>query len=183
MADRPRAIPLSGKGVTGACSAAHFGEHFVSECQAGPRGAAVDPAAGKPAPVAGTRSRQKNGPADRPAMLDIVASIRGRPGRGSCRGRKPTVRICPIPWHSVGTWCLGRPRSIRCFWSGPELWIRLLTDPRVGAQPVRRAKGVSIPGGMNQGLALDASQSCTLARRREKSACGSFAITSHLNAW
>ena len=58
-----RAIPLSGKGVTGACSAAHFGEHFVSECQAGPRGAAVDPAAGKPAPVAGTRSRQKNGPA------------------------------------------------------------------------------------------------------------------------
>ena len=57
-----RAIPLSGKGVTGACSAAHFGEHFVSECQAGPRGAAVDPAAGKPAPVAGTRSRQKNGP-------------------------------------------------------------------------------------------------------------------------
>ena len=28
-----RAIPLSGKGVTGACSAAHFGEHFVSECQ------------------------------------------------------------------------------------------------------------------------------------------------------
>ena len=58
----PRAIPLSGKGVTGACSAAHFGEHFVSECQAGPRGAAVDPAAGKPAPVAGTRSRQKNGP-------------------------------------------------------------------------------------------------------------------------
>ena len=57
-----RAIPLSGKGVTGACSAAHFGEHFVSECQAGPRGAAVDPAAGKSAPVAGTRSRQKNGP-------------------------------------------------------------------------------------------------------------------------
>ena len=57
-----RAIPLSGKGVTGACSAAHFGEHFPSECQAGPRGAAVDPAAGKPAPVAGTRSRQKNGP-------------------------------------------------------------------------------------------------------------------------
>ena len=56
-----RAIPLSGKGVTGACSAAHFGEHFVSE-QAGPRGAAVDPVAGKPAPVAGTRSRQKNGP-------------------------------------------------------------------------------------------------------------------------
>ena len=56
-----RAVPLSGKGVTGACSAAHFGEHFVSECQAGPRGAAVDPAAGNPAPVAGTRSRQKNG--------------------------------------------------------------------------------------------------------------------------
>ena len=64
-AQRGRAIPLSGKGVTGACSAAHFGEHFVSECQAGPRGAAVDPAAGKPAPVAGTRSRQKNGPAQR----------------------------------------------------------------------------------------------------------------------
>ena len=62
-----RAIPLSGKGVTGACSAAHFGEHFLSECQAGPRGAAVDPAAGKPAPVAGTRSRQKNGPGSRPA--------------------------------------------------------------------------------------------------------------------
>ena len=63
IAQEGRAIPLSGKGVTGACSAAHFGEHFVSECQAGPRGAAVDPAAGKPAPVAGTRSRQKNGPA------------------------------------------------------------------------------------------------------------------------
>ena len=68
-----RAIPLSGKGVTGACSAAHFGEHFVSECQAGPRGAAVDPAAGKPAPVAGTRSRQKNGPAPACILLDFSA--------------------------------------------------------------------------------------------------------------
>ena len=65
-----RAIPLSGKGVTGACSAAHFEEHFVSECQAGPRGAAVDPAAGKPAPVAGTRSRQQNGPGRTGRRLD-----------------------------------------------------------------------------------------------------------------
>ena len=72
-----RAIPLSGKGVTGACSAAHFGEHFVSECQAGPRGAAVDPAAGKPAPVAGTRSRQKNGPGP---LLDAMHSMQERNG-------------------------------------------------------------------------------------------------------
>ena len=71
-----RAIPLSGKGVTGACSAAHFGEHFLSECQAGPRGAAVDPAAGKPAPVAGTRSRQKNGPASQ----GLAEKPLGRPG-------------------------------------------------------------------------------------------------------
>ena len=70
-----RAIPLSGKGVTGACSAAHFGEHFVSECQAGPRGAAVDPAAGKPAPVAGTRSRQKNGPEAQDTELEPVFEI------------------------------------------------------------------------------------------------------------
>ena len=76
--DAIRAIPLSGKGVTGACSAAHFGEHFVSECQAGPRGAAVDPAAGKPAPVAGTRSRQKNGPGD--AMRCLLGEL-GRAAR------------------------------------------------------------------------------------------------------
>ena len=75
-----RAIPLSGKGVTGACSAAHFGEHFLSECQAGPRGAAVDPAAGKPAPVTGTRSRQKNGPAkagDSAARIAAIAELSG----------------------------------------------------------------------------------------------------------
>ena len=76
-----RAIPLSGKGVTGACSAAHFGEHFPSECQAGPRGAAVDPAAGKPAPVAGTRSRQKNGPAGIDFLLVDAPHLYDRPGQ------------------------------------------------------------------------------------------------------
>ena len=54
---------------------------------------------------------------------------------------------------------------------------------RVSAHVSGVTHRVSDPRAMNQGLILDASQSRTLARRSEKSACGSFAITSHLNAW
>ena len=42
--------------------------------------------------------------------------------------------------------------------------------------------GAERGGIANQRSTLDASQSRTLARRREKSPCGSVAITSHLNA-
>ena len=70
----------------------------------------------------------------------------------------------------------------------------LRPDQRIPAQHDHTWKRVSVrvsgvthrvsdPRAMNQDLALVASQSRTLARRSEKSACGNFAITSHLNAW
>ena len=57
-----RANFLSGKGVMWACSAAHWEEHFVVCESIWPHGVAGAPAAGNPAPIAGTQSRQKNGP-------------------------------------------------------------------------------------------------------------------------
>ena len=137
--DRPitarerRAIQLSGKGVTGACSAAHFGEHFVSECQAGPRGVAVDPAAGKPAPVAGTRLRQKNVLRANASCLHLCAH--GVPRRRSGARPHPGREANHVGPLAPGAACVGSFGDCDHRISHPRLcreFAAPLVDPQAG---------------------------------------------------
>ena len=74
------------------------------------------------------------------------------------------------------------PRSITSRVAGEAPHLNTSNAPTRGGSPVfvHRRAATSLE---SQRSTLDASQSRTLARRSVKSSGGSFAITSHLNAW
>ena len=75
-----RVILLSSKGRHGHVQHPILGSISLSACQFGPHGGAANPAAGNPAPVAGTRSRQQNGPEPLRYGLDLpVPPVRFSP--------------------------------------------------------------------------------------------------------
>ena len=132
-----------------------------------------------------------------PTPETSLVDARGRKYLTGCRVSEAlAIRACDVDLDTaelrIAT--LKRRRShcdrFQCprTWSTPSISSTTSGASRQALEGERRVPQGSVPGSgiaisANQRPALAVSQSRTLARRREKSACGSFAITSHLNAW